>query len=109
MTQELRRLLLWFLPGGSRGAENRARLLHEIHNRPINLNQLAKQMNLLYSAVQHHTEVLLRNSLVVASGERYGLTYSIAPWLEQHYDIFEQICNKLKLKLDTYATISSSH
>ncbi len=92
---ELRRLL-WYLLGGTRGGENRARLLRAVRDRPSNLNQLSKQMNLDYRSVQHHTEVLIRNKLVMTSGERYGLTYSLSPWLEQHYDLFEEICGKLK-------------
>ena len=94
---ELRRLL-WFLLGGTRGGENRARILQNIRNRPCNLNQLSKQMSLDYRSVQHHMEVLKKNRLVVSSGERYGLTYSLAPWLESHYDILDEICGKLKYR-----------
>ena len=91
---ELRRLL-WFLLGGTRGGENRARIIFYLKERPSNLNQLAKQMGLEYRAVQHHIEVLRRNSLVVASGERYGVTYLLTPWLESNYSVFEEICGKL--------------
>lgn len=95
---ELRRLL-WFLLGGTRGGENRARIIGLLRERPSNLNQIAKQLELEYRAVQHHVEILRRNSLVIASGERYGLTYFLSPWLEQHIGVFEEICRKLSFKL----------
>jgi predicted transcriptional regulator len=95
---ELRRLL-WYLLGATRGGENRARIIYELKNRPSNLNQLAKKLNLEYRSIQHHIEVLKKNSLVTSQGERYGLTYFLAPWLESHYDIFEEIRVKLNLKL----------
>jgi predicted transcriptional regulator len=95
---ELRRLL-WYLLGGTRGGENRARIIHELKNRPCNLNQLAKRLNLEYRSVQHHIEVLKKNSLVTSQGERYGLTYFVHPWLESHYDLFDAVVEKLNLKL----------
>ncbi len=95
---ELRRLL-WFLLGGTRGGENRARIISQLRDRPSNLNQLAKHMGVEYRAVQHHIEVLRRNSLVVSSGEKYGVTYLLTPWLESNYGIFEEICRKLNFKL----------
>jgi predicted transcriptional regulator len=96
---ELRRLL-WYLLGGTRGGENRARIIHEIKNRPSNLNQLAKKLGLEYRSIQHHIEVLKKNSLVTSQGERYGLAYFLSPWLESHYSIFEEIVKQLNLKLE---------
>lgn len=95
---ELRRLL-WFLLGGARGGENRARILDFLKGRPSNLNQLARGLNLDYNAIQHHVDVLRRNTLVVSAGERYGLTYFISPWLEAHFDLFEEVCVKLGFPL----------
>lgn len=96
---ELRRLL-WHLLGGARGGENRARIIHELHTRPSNLNQIAQRLNLEYRSIQHHIEVLRRNSLVVSQGERYGLTYFLGPFFESHYEIFEDICKKLNFKVE---------
>jgi DNA-binding transcriptional ArsR family regulator len=97
---ELRRLL-WYLLGGARGGENRARIIHELHNRPCNLNQLASRLGLEYRSIQHHIEVLRKNSMVISEGQRYGMTYFVNPWLESHYDLFSEICSKLKFKLET--------
>jgi DNA-binding transcriptional ArsR family regulator len=94
---ELRRLL-WFLLGGSRGGENRARIIRSLRSNPNNLNKLAGELGLQYKAVQHHMRILVSNSLVVTSGERYGLQYSLTPWFVAHIEIFEQICVKLNFE-----------
>ena len=92
---ELRRLL-WFLLGGSRGGENRARIIRSLKSKPNNLNRLAGELGLQYKAVQHHMRILLANSLVITSGEKYGLLYSFTPWFLAHIEVFDQICEKLK-------------
>ena len=94
---ELRRLL-WYLLGGARGGENRARIIHELHIRPSNLNQLSNSLKLEYRTIQHHVNILVKNSLVLSQGERYGLTYFLTPFLESHMDVFEEICKKLNFR-----------
>ena len=93
---ELRRLL-WFLLGGSRGGPSRARIIQRLREKPSNQNQLASDLGMQYKAIQHHVKVLARNSLIVATGERYGVTYSLSPWFESRADIFEEVCRKLGL------------
>ncbi len=93
---ELRRLL-WFLLGGSRGGANRARIIMRLRDKPSNQNQLASDLGLQYKAIQHHIKVLVRNSLVMGTGEKYGMTYSPSPWMEARFDIFLEVCKKLKL------------
>lgn len=93
---DLRRLL-WYLLGGTRGGENRAKIIRALRARPSNLNQLANSLGLQYRLVQHHVEVLKRNSLVTAAGEHYGMTYFLHPWLESHMDVFEDVAKRLRL------------
>ena len=95
---ELRRLL-WFLLGGSRGGTNRARIISRLRDKPSNQNQLAGDLGLQYKAVQHHIKILLRNSLIVGTGERYGVTYSLSPWMESKYDAFLEVSGKLRIDL----------
>ncbi len=95
---ELRRLL-WFLLGGTRGGETRARILAELKERPGNINQIATRLGLHYRAVQHHIAVLTRNSLVVSKGEHYGLMYFMSAWLESNTEVFYEIAKKLKIEL----------
>jgi predicted transcriptional regulator len=91
---ELRRTL-WFLLGGKRGGENRARIIWSIHEKPSNINQLATELGLQYKAVQHHIRILVSSSLLVPSGEGYGSVYLLSRWFEHHFEEFEEICGKL--------------
>jgi len=93
---ELRRLL-WYLLGGTRGGENRAKIIRAIKERPRNLHQLSQDLGFQYNLVQHHVTVLKRNALVTAAGERYGMTYFLSPWLEAHFDLFEAVAKELRL------------
>ena len=94
--EEFRRLL-WFLLRGSRGGENRAKILNAIRSRPGNLNQLAKLIGVDYRSVQHHMVVLQKNNLVLSAGQGYGVVYSIHPWLAYHFKIFEEVCQQLDI------------
>lgn len=93
---ELRKLL-WYLLGGTRGGENRAKIIRALKERPRNLNQLATDLGFQYNLVQHHIGVLKRNSLVSAAGEHYGMTYFLTPWLEARFDLFEKVAGELRL------------
>ena len=97
--QELRRVL-WYVLGGTRGGENRARMIHELSARPLNLNQLAEKLAVDYRTVMHHAGVLKVNSLVVVEGEKYGAMYFISPRLQASMDIFAEVVAKLKFKLE---------
>ena len=77
----------------------RARLIQAMRVQPGNMNQLSKRLDVEYRTIQHHIEVLKKNSLVNATGEHYGLTYSLSPWLEAHIEIFDDLCLKLKFNL----------
>jgi DNA-binding transcriptional ArsR family regulator len=96
---DLRRLL-WYLLGATRGGETRARLMSEMRKQPGNINQLSKRLGLEYRSVQHHIDVLEKNSLLASTGEHYGRTYSLSPWLEAHVELFEEICRRLRFRLD---------
>jgi DNA-binding transcriptional ArsR family regulator len=97
---ELRRLL-WHLLGGARGGENRARIIDELRRRPTNLNQLATRLGLEYRSIQHHINILKKNSIVVSQGEKYGMTYFLSPWIEANISTFNEICEKLRFKFDS--------
>jgi len=97
---ELRRVL-WYVLGGARGGENRAKMIHELSVRPMNLNQLAEKMGVDYRTIMHHVGVLKSNSLVVSEGEKYGAMYFLSQRMEAGLPIFLEIVEKLKLRLGT--------
>jgi DNA-binding transcriptional ArsR family regulator len=87
--------LLWYVLGGSRGGQNRARIIEEVRKQPTNLNQLAERLELDYRSVKHHVDILVKNSLLISRGEHYGLMYFLSPWLEAHFETFREIATKL--------------
>lgn len=87
--------LLWFIFAGSRGGLNRLRIIAILKERPLNTNQLAKELGLDYKAIQHHIKVLEKNNLITPVGEKYGVAYFISTFLEVNMESFEEIEAKL--------------
>lgn len=83
--------LLWFLFAGSRGGENRVRIIDLLKGRPYNMNQLAEALGLDYKAVQHHVGVLEKNNMVTKAGEKYGVLYFISNYLEANVEAFNEV------------------
>lgn len=90
------RRLLWFVFMGSKGGLNRIRLISHIRDKPLNANQLAKEMGLDYKAIQHHIGVLEKNNLITRVGDKYGVTFFISTFLEVNLDVFDEILSKLE-------------
>ncbi|TLY06998.1 MAG: winged helix-turn-helix transcriptional regulator [Thaumarchaeota archaeon] len=88
--------LLWFVFMGSKGGLNRIRLISVIRKKPLNANQLAKEMGLDYKAIQHHIGVLEKNNLITRVGDKYGANFFISTFLEVNLDVFDEIVSKLE-------------
>ncbi|MDQ3868972.1 MAG: winged helix-turn-helix domain-containing protein [Thermoproteota archaeon] len=88
--------LLWYLFAGSKGGDNRIKIVELLKERPHNMNQLAEKLNLDYKAVQHHITVLQKNNIVSRMGEKYGVLYFISTYMETNIDAFKEISSKLK-------------
>lgn len=86
--------------GGARGGENRAKMIHELSVRPLNLNQLAEKLGVDYRTVMHHAGVLKSNSLVVTQGDKYGAMYFLSPRLQASISMFSDIVAALHFKLE---------
>lgn len=96
--RSFKRLLQWLIEG-TRGGVNRARIIYAIRQEPKNANQLGNLLEVDYRTVRHHLEVLEKNGLVTSIGERYGRMYFLSQELEENYDLFEEIWNKIGKKL----------
>jgi DNA-binding transcriptional ArsR family regulator len=83
--------VLWFLFAGSRGGENRIRIIDFLKKRPYNINQLAEALGVDYKLVQHHIGVLERNNMVTKAGEKYAVLYFISNYLEANIEAFNEI------------------
>lgn len=71
------------------------RIISKLKETPFNTNQLAKELNLDYKAVQHHIRVLEKNNMVAKVGEKYGVAYFISTYLEVNMESLEEIEEKL--------------
>src|ERR687889_1563119 len=83
--------VLWFLFAGSRGGENRIRIIALLKKRPYNINQLADALGVDYKLVQHHIGVLERNNMVTKTGEKYAVLYFISNYLEANIEALNEI------------------
>ena len=83
--------LLWYLFAGSRGGENRIRIIDLLKEQPHNINQLAEVLGVDYKSVQHHIGVLEKNNMVTKIGEKYGVLYFISNYLEANIEAFNEL------------------
>ena len=83
--------LLWYLFAGSRGGENRIRIIDLLKDHPYNMNQLAEALGVDYKAAQHHIGVLEKNNMVSRAGEKYGILYFISNYLEANIEAFNEV------------------
>jgi DNA-binding transcriptional ArsR family regulator len=83
--------LLWYLFAGSRGGENRIRIIDLLKDHPYNMNQLAEALGVDYKAAQHHIGVLEKNNMVSRAGEKYGVLYFISNYLEANIEAFNEV------------------
>jgi len=95
MTDPNARRLLWFLFAGSRGGENRMKIIDLLKERPYNINQLSESLKLDYKAIQHHITVLQKNNVITKMGEKYGVLYFISNYFEANIEAFNEIKSKI--------------
>jgi DNA-binding transcriptional ArsR family regulator len=87
---------LWYLLAGTRGGENRARIIRLVDERPRNANEMAAELNVDYNTVRHHLDVLLEHDVVERGGDDYGEMYFLTDQFEHHRDLFEDITDQLE-------------
>ena len=95
MTDPNAKRLLWFLFAGSRGGENRMKIIDLLKERPYNINQLSESLKLDYKAIQHHITVLQKNNVITKMGEKYGVLYFISNYFEANIEAFNEIKSKI--------------
>jgi DNA-binding transcriptional ArsR family regulator len=88
--------LFWYLFVGTRGGQNRVRIISQLRNKPSNTHQLSKDLGLDYKGIQHHLNTLEKNNLVTKLGAKYGVTYFVSPLFEEGELLFDEIVEKLK-------------
>ena len=86
---------LWYLLAGTRGGENRARIIRLLTDRPRNANQLSEALDVDYNTVRHHLDVMLDHDVVETGGEEYGAMYFLTDRFERHREEFESITERM--------------
>ena len=87
--------VLWYVLTGTRGGPNRVRLLRAIDERPRNANKLAEELDVDYTTVRHHLDVLLENDIVEKSGDDYGAIYLPTDRVRHHWEVVETIMEQV--------------
>jgi DNA-binding transcriptional ArsR family regulator len=87
--------VLWYVMTGTRGGENRVRILRAIDERPRNANKLAEELDLDYKTIRHHLDVLMENDIVENSGDDYGAVYLPTGQARDHWDTVERIIEQV--------------
>ena len=90
------RKALWYLLAGTRGGENRARLIRAIDDRPRNANRLSEALDLEYNTVRYHLEKLEDHDVVETGGENYGELYFLTDRFERHREASESITDRME-------------
>jgi DNA-binding transcriptional ArsR family regulator len=87
---------LWYLLAGTRGGENRARIIRSLDDRPRNANKLAAELDVDYNTVRHHLDVLLDHGVVERGGEDYGELYFLTDRFEANREVFENVTEHME-------------
>ncbi|MEE9535362.1 MAG: winged helix-turn-helix domain-containing protein [Nitrosopumilaceae archaeon] len=87
--------LFWYLFVGTRGGQNRVRIISQLRNKPSNKNQLAQDLGIDYKGIEHHMKTLEKNNLVTKIGTKYGATYFVSQLFEEGEAVFDEIVAKL--------------
>jgi len=87
--------LLWFLFAGTRGGDNRIKILDLLIKNPLNINKISEELQLDYKTIQHHVRILEKNNLITRMGDKYGILYFISNYLEKNIESYYNIKKKL--------------
>jgi predicted transcriptional regulator len=87
---------LWYLLAGTRGGENRARIIRSLDERPKNANRLSESLDLDYKTVRHHIEMLEEYGIVESGGNDYGEMYFLTDRFEENRGSFEEIVDRVE-------------
>lgn len=83
--------VLWYLLASSRGGETRVRIVRALDERPRNANQLATELDLDYTTVRHHLDVLMENNVVRRTDDEYAAVYLFTDQVRSNWDTVEEV------------------
>lgn len=83
--------VLWHLLASSRGGPTRVDILRAVETKPRNANELADDLDMDYTTIRHHTEILVENNVLRKSADEYGALYLFTEQVQTHWDTVEEI------------------
>jgi len=83
--------VLWYVLASSRGGPTRVRILRAIEERPRNANQLAEELELDYTTVRHHLDVLMENNVVRKTDEDYAAVYLFTDRARDNWETLQEV------------------
>lgn len=89
--------ILWQVLASSRGGPNRARIVALLDHRPRNPNQIAEVLDLDYTTVRHHLDVLENNNIVRSPDSGYGAVYLLTDQTTSHRETLQEIFSSLEV------------
>lgn len=92
--------VLWQLLASSRGGETRTRIVRALDERPRNANQLADLLDVDYTTVRHHLDVMRENNVLEKAGDDYGAVYLFTDQLESHRETLDEILDTVDAEAD---------
>ncbi|WEL19628.1 Transcriptional regulator containing HTH domain,ArsR family [Candidatus Nanohalococcus occultus] len=95
---DFEKMLRWLVEG-TKGGENRLRIIIALSNGPMNTNRLSDYLNLDYKTVSHHLERLEKNNIVEIMGKGYGKNYFLTRETEKNMDIIKEVREKTGVQL----------
>jgi len=88
--------VLWYVLASSRGGPTRVRILRAIEERPRNANQLAEELELDYTTVRHHLDVLMENNVVRKTDEDYAAVYLFTDRARTHWETLQEVLDTVE-------------
>ena len=83
--------VLWYLLASSRGGPTRVRIVRALEERPRNANQLAEALDLDYTTIRHHLDVLREDNVVRKTGGDYAAVYLFTDQVKANWGTVEEI------------------
>lgn len=83
--------VLWYVLASSRGGPTRVRIVRALDDRPRNANQLAEALDMDYTTIRHHLDVLMDDAVVKRTDDDYAAVYLFTEQARDHWGTVEEI------------------
>ena len=81
---------------GRRGGETTLKIIDNILVKPMNINQLARELGMDYNTIRYHMDKINEHDYVRKGDQKYGRLYYVSPKLKKCLKDLEQIKKHLK-------------